>query len=1012
MPPREEILAALRARDAFLILGAGVSVATTRGARAASWHGLVEESVNYLAERGVRKEILESIKGDLALADAGSSFLVSALSKVNSQLGGSNSVEYAEWLEKTIGALSVEDSELIDAIVGLDTPILTLNLDTLVEIHTGRAAVVPSEPLALRRSLRANEKSVFHVHGVWTQPETSILTAFDYGAFIGGSKTLELLKAVLQVRTAIFVGVGSAISDPTFEAIFKAVEEVFTEKATLHYRLATHGDANSSSQAAGVATVSYGESHADLVPFLRALATEAFPSGGADWVDISNALYEVLAEDVREAAILKAHFLDIGDRAPQDLLVPPVLLPMPPDSFAAARRAESGPKPERFDARTEARSQSLVLLVGESQSGVTSALRWLVAERHSADPLAAPMVLDYQSLDSSSAQVDHGVRKHVRVAGHNLGKDGKLPRLALAVDGMHNDKPKKAVAAIAELVRLSAELTVVSCRPGEEEDLLRLYRAEGLDPALRYLGHLSRQDVTSIAHMVAPTRVADLVAGALDVVNREHLQRTPLTICLLISIVEAGENLTGLSSTTSLLAQYVDRVLGLGDVDDDGRNHLDAVNRSEILSNLAELYVRERKGSLGEGTVVEFLSRVLEDYSWSDNATSVLADLGSRNVLTLRNQQVSFTQSSFLHFFAARRAIVDEEFRRLMLSDVTTYASAVKHFAALDRRSEAVLEAVAALVELARDDGLGRGRSFDSSREVESYSDADIDSLLDEADPDPVAEGEAERTAFTDDLDWLDVRDVAEPFPAMELETLPAFARAAIVAEISSAVLRDSDLVRNSDVKTRLLSETLGMWAQFVVALETDDEFGESVREAIAEALKASGEEFRENAEAAERFAEQWALMSATAGMAYSLQSQKLSRSLDRCFLNVAFTQDPGRSIMGGILAMLNGGPGWARHLRKVNENHANAPAVAAMFWFFGQVAWRVQSLDRDDESELLRFLTDQTMLRIPGGRGRDKAALKPQIESRLRRERLLSRRLRLGAGETIFSELEGVDPA
>jgi hypothetical protein len=104
--PLDDLRADIAAGQVVLVVGAGVSVAATGNAPAASWGGLLEDGVAY-CERLLGPSLpdgwAERRRAQLASGDTEE--LISAAEDITRRLGGPGGGEYGRWLAQSIGRL-------------------------------------------------------------------------------------------------------------------------------------------------------------------------------------------------------------------------------------------------------------------------------------------------------------------------------------------------------------------------------------------------------------------------------------------------------------------------------------------------------------------------------------------------------------------------------------------------------------------------------------------------------------------------------------------------------------------------------------------------------------------------------------------------------------------------------------------------------------------------------------------------------------------------------------------
>ena len=147
----------IAAGKVLVVVGTGVSLASTNGERLASWKGLITNGIEHCAELGLRdttwvtsqKELLEGDLDDLlGVAEQASRRLGW---EPTEPCGG----DWNGWLRGTVGGLRAKYPELIEAIRDLGVPIATLNYDNLLTEVTGYRPIPWHGLSAGSRSFRA-----------------------------------------------------------------------------------------------------------------------------------------------------------------------------------------------------------------------------------------------------------------------------------------------------------------------------------------------------------------------------------------------------------------------------------------------------------------------------------------------------------------------------------------------------------------------------------------------------------------------------------------------------------------------------------------------------------------------------------------------------------------------------------------------------------------------------------------------------------------------------------------
>ncbi len=195
----------------------------------------------------------------------------------------------------------------------------------------------------MRKIFRHESESIGHFHGVWTEPESVILSDGDYAAMVGNAPAQFMQSAHYATRSFVFVGYGDGLKDPNFLQMLQLHRELFPESSGDHFRLCRTSEVELLARvhaADDIRVIAYGDDYADLPRFLDQLRPSTVLAGKAP----GNVAYA-------KAAVLIAtgRVWHRGGSAAWDLVVAPVLLPMPHDQFVSARSLDDEIRPEKLD---------------------------------------------------------------------------------------------------------------------------------------------------------------------------------------------------------------------------------------------------------------------------------------------------------------------------------------------------------------------------------------------------------------------------------------------------------------------------------------------------------------------------------------------------------------------------------------------------------------------------------------------------------------------------------------
>jgi hypothetical protein len=574
----EELLGAVRAKSAVLVAGTGLSVSASNGSEFASWLGLLEAGISRITKLGARGgDWATMVRSMISLgADASdTSFIVQAASQVGNVFRQIGDVAYTRWLEETVGTLRPVDPSLANALCELPIPLLTTNYDTLLEQVSDRHAVTWRQPGEMQRILSNRSRDIGHLHGVWNDPDSVILSAEDYEGLLASEAAQAIQMALGASRSIVYVGVGGGLSDPNFVRFLEWQRTTFPNPGLRHFRLCTTSESPGlleQHRADNVDVVIYGDDHHDLVPYLtdlNARLSDIAVSTSGLLLDAAGEVRLDFLESLKSEVIVGQNYDNDSVRSLEDLVLPPVLLPVPHAQYVTTRLTVDAPEAlERLDPEDDLLTGDIVLIVGEENSGLSFTAKWLAYRSSEVRPQLAPLYINFTQCRRVAKPLSEGIKQSMRVAGLSIGKKDLIPPLALVLDDFSPYVEKISDRVVHDLSELADGFAVVTCKQGTEEDVKRKLEAAGLRVRLRYVGKLERHDIETLARVVAPVEFKRLADAVITLLKSEHLPRTPYTVSQLLFILLKSGALSANASSTSILEEYVSLLLGRGDPHD------------------------------------------------------------------------------------------------------------------------------------------------------------------------------------------------------------------------------------------------------------------------------------------------------------------------------------------------------------------------------------------------------------------------------------------------------------
>ena len=117
---------------------------------------------------------------------------------------------------------------------------------------------------------------MFHIHGSFQDPNEVVLDPIDYYTVATSDDIQDLLKTYLGHNTILFIGCGSGLEDPNFNALLDWASSREENIPNHHYLLIRDGD---NLRYNPLITLKYGPDYGDLTPYLNRLLDNPAHSG-------------------------------------------------------------------------------------------------------------------------------------------------------------------------------------------------------------------------------------------------------------------------------------------------------------------------------------------------------------------------------------------------------------------------------------------------------------------------------------------------------------------------------------------------------------------------------------------------------------------------------------------------------------------------------------------------------------------------------------------------------------
>ncbi|MFB6958305.1 metallophosphoesterase [Streptomyces sp. NPDC056309] len=709
----------------------------------------------------------------------------------------------------------------------------------------------------------------------------------------------------------------------------------------------------------------------------------------------------ILLDLVKERSILSVDAPDDPDI--NDLLIPPVLLPLPLEQYLSAEDPEEGGNAiERDDLRERLGQDKYFILAGGESSGLTSAMQWLVYQAYALNPDHAPILIDQGGLQAGKDPVSTAVRKELALAGIPAGPKDPLPKLALAIDATEVGATRR-LQRVIEFIRDNPDNTyVLGCRPDDASVLAEGLEREGLSPCTRYLGVFGRRELRSLVALAGSDRAEEIISAVLSLLSRERLPRTPAMMAALISIISAGSTLSlGDNNDTAVLETYLGMLLGRGEEESDRKPMLDYRQRQHILSCLAEKFVRDDITRLPRMQTERFLHDYFDGVGWSEPPGDVIKSLVARRVLVERDQMISFRHPMLKHLLVALGVQESDDLRCFVLADPLRYATVVRHVAALRRSDRSLLQRVWELYKTCRESiGLKDVELFKKTALKEGWGgDEDTGVLLKKMlPPDPPKESIAARNQGPG-LDFEDALDKMEAIFSVRAEESEdatrrktKFADFVESLDLMSSVLRSSELVQDIPLKSSVLRDSLSGHAEFAAILSGDMRKFFASLDLVEDVVRSSGISDEEADEVIERIALLTPVLTAWASMGSSMASGRLAQAVSGAMTDESFLEDPGRALMGVMLAQQMNHSNWVKFAKSVVDRHAERKVIPEFIRITGMMIYMNSSTPPGRQRELEDLISCAMVANrsFPNNNVRGEVRARIGRELRARRQRRL----------------------
>jgi hypothetical protein len=277
---------ALKDNRLVIIVGAGVTLNATadgfgKPLSRITWTGLIRNGLDYLVSEGYVDASSCSIKRAYdGLENPETDGLLDSANILSSLLTRQD--QFPTWLESVFGNLDQEirHPDILTVLRVLHekgATLLTTNYDDILEKFCDLRRIGRSNQDEILKFKRGDLDGIFHLHGSYHDPQEVVLDTTDYYEVTHSDEVQNVLKTFLEYKIMLFVGCGSGLEDPNFDALLKWASERQNNIPNRHCLLIRDGD---SLDYRPLVRLRYGPDYQSLAPYLYKLLGD--PSQSTD----------------------------------------------------------------------------------------------------------------------------------------------------------------------------------------------------------------------------------------------------------------------------------------------------------------------------------------------------------------------------------------------------------------------------------------------------------------------------------------------------------------------------------------------------------------------------------------------------------------------------------------------------------------------------------------------------------------------------------------------------------
>lgn len=273
LSPKEKLIDLLKQKKVIPFIGAGFSSAT---AKVPGWASLIKNGLEYARVRNLdTNNLIEKSEEELAK----NNLLVAA--NFMKEVLNAPSFAFSNWIEEEFQDLKIVSPDLINSVLDLNQDIIfTTNYDTLLTSYNNidnKQLFIHNEYELALNSLKSKNEIVMHLHGIYSRPESIILSKDDYNLLNKNIGYKSFLQKMLSNYHFLFVGSSiDGVMDEDFLIVFNFIKEWFSNSSNQHFILLHEKEVKNQNHIqllteCNIEAIIYGNEYNLLSPFINSI---------------------------------------------------------------------------------------------------------------------------------------------------------------------------------------------------------------------------------------------------------------------------------------------------------------------------------------------------------------------------------------------------------------------------------------------------------------------------------------------------------------------------------------------------------------------------------------------------------------------------------------------------------------------------------------------------------------------------------------------------------------------